>query len=46
VPAPRPANSRLDHHRLLNALGQSAFPDWQDQVEKYVSEYVKDSLKS
>ena len=46
VPAPRPANSRLDHHRLLNALGQSAFPDWQGQVSTYVQDHVKNFIKA
>jgi len=46
VPAPRPANSRLDHGRLLKALGQSAFPHWQDQVSIYVQDYVKNFIKA
>jgi len=45
VPAPRPANSRLDHSCLLKALGQSAFPYWQDQVSTYVQDCVKNFTK-
>lgn len=41
VPAPRPANSRLDHRRLLQALGQTSFPHWQEQVGAYVQDWVK-----
>ena len=41
VPAPRPANSRLDHRRLLQALGQTSFPHWQEQVSAYVQAWVK-----
>jgi dTDP-4-dehydrorhamnose reductase len=50
VPAARPYNSRLSNQKLKKALSEMAFtgqyPHWRDQVEKYVSEYVKDSLKS
>ena len=50
VPASRPYNSRLSNQKLKKALSEMAFtgqyPHWRDQVEKYVSEYVKDSLKS
>ena len=45
VPAPRPANSRLDHRRLLAALDQAAFPHWQEQVSAYVQDYVKNFIK-
>lgn len=41
LPAPRPKNSRLDHRRLLQALGQRSFPDWQEQVSAYVQACVK-----
>jgi dTDP-4-dehydrorhamnose reductase len=41
VPAPRPANSRLDHGHLLQALGQASFPHWQEQVSAYVQDWVK-----
>ena len=41
VPAPRPTNSRLDHRRLLQALGQTSFPHWQEQVSAYVQDWVK-----
>lgn len=41
VPAPRPANSRLDHRRLLHALGQTTFPHWQEQVSAYVQAWAK-----
>jgi dTDP-4-dehydrorhamnose reductase len=41
VPAPRPANSRLDHHRLLEALNQPLFPHWQEQVTAYVNDWVQ-----
>jgi dTDP-4-dehydrorhamnose reductase len=50
VPAARPYNSRLSNQKLKKAVSEMAFtgqyPHWRDQVEKYVSEYVKDSLKS
>jgi dTDP-4-dehydrorhamnose reductase len=50
VLATRPYNSRLDNQKLKKALLKMAFtgqyPHWREQVEKYVSEYVKDSLKS
>jgi dTDP-4-dehydrorhamnose reductase len=50
VPAARPYNSRLSNQKLKKALSKMVFtgqyPHWRDQVEKYVSEYVKDSLKS
>ncbi len=50
VPAARPCNSRLANQKLKRALSEMAFtgqyPHWREQVEKYVSEYVKDSLKS
>ncbi len=41
--APRPANSRLDHRRLLHALEHTAFPHWQEQVSAYVQDWVKAS---
>jgi dTDP-4-dehydrorhamnose reductase len=50
LPAKRPLNSRLNNHKLKQALSQMAFtgqyPHWQEQVEAYVKEYVTDSLKS
>jgi dTDP-4-dehydrorhamnose reductase len=50
VPAKRPYNSRLSNAKLKNALSEMAFtgqyPDWQEQVEAYVKEYVSNSLKS
>jgi dTDP-4-dehydrorhamnose reductase len=50
VPAKRPYNSRLSNAKLKKALSGMAFtsqyPDWQEQVQGYVSEYVKNSLKS
>lgn len=39
--APRPVNGRLDHRHLLNALGESSFPHWQEQVSAYVQAWVK-----
>ena len=50
VPAKRPYNSRLSNAKLKKALSEMAFtdqyPDWQEQVETYVKEYVSNSLKS
>ena len=50
LPAPRPSNSRMDNSKLKKALSQMAFtgefPKWQNQVEAYVQEYVKNSLRS
>ena len=50
LPAPRPSNSRMDNSKLKKALSQMAFtsefPKWQSQVEAYVKDYVKDSLRS
>jgi dTDP-4-dehydrorhamnose reductase len=39
--APRPANSCLDHRRLLNALELETWPHWQEQVTAYVQELIK-----
>jgi dTDP-4-dehydrorhamnose reductase len=50
VPAKRPYNSRLSNAKLKKALSEMSFagqyPDWQEQVEAYVKEYVSNSLKS
>ncbi len=50
MPARRPYNSRLSNAKLKKALSKMAFtgqyPDWQEQVEAYVKEYVSNSLKS
>jgi dTDP-4-dehydrorhamnose reductase len=50
LPAQRPYNSRLNNAKLKKALSEMAFtgqyPDWQEQVEAYVKEYVTASLKS
>jgi dTDP-4-dehydrorhamnose reductase len=50
VSTKRPCNSRLSNAKLKNALSEMAFagqyPDWQEQVEAYVKEYVSNSLKS
>ena len=50
VPAKRPYNSRLSNAKLKKALTEMAFtdqyPDWQEQVEAYIKEYVSNSLKS
>jgi dTDP-4-dehydrorhamnose reductase len=50
VPAKRPYNSRLSNAKLKKALSEMAFtgqyPDWQEQVEVYVQDYVSNSLKS
>jgi dTDP-4-dehydrorhamnose reductase len=49
VPAARPYNSRLSNEKLKKALPKMAFtgqyPHWRDQVEKYVKQVVKESLK-
>lgn len=50
VPAKRPYNSRLSNLKLKKALSEMAFtgqyPHWQEQVDTYVKDYVKASLKS
>jgi dTDP-4-dehydrorhamnose reductase len=50
VAAKRPMNSRLSNQKLKNALSEmsytSAYPNWQEQVEAYVKDYVATSLKS
>ncbi len=47
--APRPYNSRLNHQKLKKALEEIGFtdqyPHWQEQVQAYVNDYVKASLK-
>lgn len=43
LPARRPANGRLDHGRLLQALGQRSFPHWQEQVSAYVQAWLTSS---
>lgn len=50
VPAKRPYNSRLSNLKLKKFLSEIGFtgkyPHWQKQVELYVNDYVKTSLKS
>ncbi len=50
VPAIRPYNSRLSNAKLKKALSEMSFtgnyPNWQEQVEAYVKEYVSNSLKT
>jgi dTDP-4-dehydrorhamnose reductase len=50
VPAARPYNSRLSNQKLKKALSEMAFtgqyPHWRNQVEKYVKQFVEESLKS
>jgi dTDP-4-dehydrorhamnose reductase len=50
VPASRPYNSRLSNQKLKKALSEMAFtgqyPHWRDQVERYVTQVVEESLKS
>ncbi len=50
LPAPRPYNSRLNNGKLKKVLADNGFagqyPQWQDQVSKYVSRIIKESLKS
>jgi dTDP-4-dehydrorhamnose reductase len=50
VPAARPYNSRLSNQKIKKALAEMAFtgqyPQWREQVEKYVKQVVKESLKS
>jgi dTDP-4-dehydrorhamnose reductase len=50
LPAKRPYNSRLDNQKLKQALSEMAYthryPNWQEQVEAYVRNYVEQSLKS
>ncbi len=48
--APRPKNSCMDNSKLKQALSEAGsvnqFPSWQDQVLKYVENFVRNSLKS
>ena len=50
VSAARPYNSRLSNQKLKKTLSEMAFtgqyPNWREQVETYVRDYVKASLKS
>jgi dTDP-4-dehydrorhamnose reductase len=50
LPAPRPQNSRMGNQKLKQALKDMPFsadyPHWEEQVEKYVVNYVKEKLKS
>jgi dTDP-4-dehydrorhamnose reductase len=50
VPAARPYNSRLSNLKLKKTLSEMAFtgqyPHWREQVDTYVKDYVKASLKS
>jgi dTDP-4-dehydrorhamnose reductase len=50
VPAARPYNSRLSNQKLKKALSEMAFtgqyPNWRDQVERYVKQVVEETLKS
>jgi dTDP-4-dehydrorhamnose reductase len=50
VPAARPYNSRLSNQKIKKALAEMAFtgqyPQWREQVEQYVKEYVGQSLSS
>ncbi len=50
VPAARPYNSRLSNQKLKKVLSEMAFtgqyPNWREQVEKYVKQLVEESLKS
>ncbi len=45
--AKRPYNSRLSNAKLKNALSEMAYPalypDWKDQIQAYVKQYVKKS---
>jgi dTDP-4-dehydrorhamnose reductase len=50
LPAPRPSNSRMNNSKLKKALSEMAFtdqfPQWQPQVEAYIKDFVKSSLRS
>jgi dTDP-4-dehydrorhamnose reductase len=50
LPAKRPYNSRMSNQKLKQALSEMAYthqyPNWQEQVEAYIKNYVSDSLKS
>jgi dTDP-4-dehydrorhamnose reductase len=49
LPAPRPQNSLMAHHKLQYALRDmpfsASFPHWQEQVEAYVISHVKGKIK-
>jgi dTDP-4-dehydrorhamnose reductase len=42
LPAPRPYNSRMDNGKLKEALQEEHFPQWKDQVAKYVKKIVSE----
>jgi dTDP-4-dehydrorhamnose reductase len=50
VPAARPYNSRLSNQKIKKALAEMSFteqyPQWREQVEKYVKQVVEESLKN
>ena len=50
LPAARPSNSRMNNSKLKKSLSEMAwtgnFPKWQTQVEEYVKDFVKKSLRS
>jgi dTDP-4-dehydrorhamnose reductase len=45
LPAPRPQNSKMDTGKLCKALGIDELPHWQESVDHYVEQYVKQSLQ-
>jgi dTDP-4-dehydrorhamnose reductase len=45
LPAPRPQNSKMDTGKLCKALGMDELPQWQESVDHYVEQYVKQFLK-
>ena len=45
LPAPRPQNSKMDTGKLCKALGIDGLPQWQEPVDHYVEQYVRQSLK-
>jgi len=45
LPAPRPQNSKMDTGKLCKALDIDELPHWQESVDRYVEQYVKQFLK-
>jgi len=45
LPAPRPQNSKMDTGKLCKALGIDELPQWQEAVDHYVEQYVRQFLK-
>jgi len=45
LPAPRPQNSKMDTGKLCKALGIDELPQWQEAVDHYVEQYLRQFLQ-